>query len=97
MNGYATLTNLHTTNFDIVAVQILFYLFSVSKTIKFNLFISSMITKQIKFFHGFHLFTLIGFVSYVDNLLQPESTGTSDDISDIIFLRYIMKKKISFW
>lgn len=96
LNRDTSLSNLDTTNTNIVLVQILFCLFKVSETIKVDLLVCTMISKDVKLFHSFHFFAVIRLICDVYDLLKTESTSTTYDVSDVIFLSNIVEKKITF-
>lgn len=96
LDGNTSLTNLYTTNSNIIFIKILLCLFKVSETIKIDLLICTMISKDVEFFHGFHFFSILRFVSNVNNLLKTEGTSTTNNATDVIFLSNIMEEKISF-
>ena len=96
LNGNTSLPNLDTANSNIILVKILFSLFKVPEPIKINLFICSMITKDMEFFHSFHFLAIIRFICDINDLLQAKSTSTTYNISDVIFFSDIMEEEISF-
>jgi hypothetical protein len=96
MNWNTVLSNLNPTDFNIILIEILFCLFRTSKPIKIDMLIRSMITKKIELFHGFHFLTLFRFIRNINNLFQTKCACTSDYVSDIIFLGYVMKEEIAF-
>lgn len=96
LDGNTSLTNLYTTNSNIIFIKILLCLFKVSETIKIDLLICTMISKYVEFFHCFHFFTILRFVSNVNNLLKTEGTSTTNNAADVIFLSNIMEEEISF-
>lgn len=96
LDGNTSLTNLYTTNSNIIFIKILFCLFKVSKTIKIDLLICTMISEDVEFFHCFHFLAILRFVSNVNNLLKTEGTSTTNNAADVIFLSNIMEEEISF-
>ena len=96
LNRDASLSNLDTANTNVVLVQILFCLFKISETIKVDLLVCTMISKNMEFLHSFHFFAVIRFICDVYDLLKTESTSTTYDVSDVIFLSNIVEEKITF-
>ena len=96
LNWDTSLSNLNTTNANVILVQILFCLFKISETIKVDLFICTMISKNMEFFHSFHFLAVIRFICNVYDLLKTESTSTTYYVSDVIFLSNIMEEKVTF-
>ncbi len=90
LNRHTTLSNLYSANSDIVSVQILFCFFKISKTIEIYLLESSMVAKNMKLFHGFHLFAIIRFVGHINYLFETKGACTSNYVSDVVFLADIV-------
>lgn len=97
LNWNTALSDFDSTDANIVGVQVLFGLFEVSKSVEVDLFVGAMIAKNMELFHGFHLFTIVGFVGDVDDLLETECACTSDDAPDVVFLPNIVQKQVPFW
>lgn len=90
LNRHTTLSNLYSANSDVVSVQILFCFFEISKSIEVNLLEGSMVAENMKFFHGFHLFAIIGFVGYINDLFETKGTCTSNYVPDVVFLANVV-------
>jgi len=90
-------TNLYSTNFNVIFVEVLLCLFRRFETIKLYLLVCSMISKYMELFHCFHFFAVFRFICDINYLFQTKSTCTSYDTSDVILFTNIMKKQITFW
>ena len=96
MNWNTILADLHSTYFNVIRIEVLLRLFDISKTIEIYLLVSSMVAENVKFLHGFHLFTIIWLVCYIDNLFKTKCTCASNYCSNVVFLTNVMKEEISF-
>lgn len=95
LNWNASFTNFYSTNFNVVLVQVFFCLLKISEAVKIDLFVCSMVAKDVELFHGFHLFAILRFIRNINNLFKAKSTCTTNYVSDIIFLSDVMKEEIS--
>jgi hypothetical protein len=97
LNGNTAFSDFDSTHANVVGIQVLFSLFEIPKAVEIDLFEGAMIAKNMELFHGLHLFTIVGFVGDVNDLLETKCACASDDVSDVVFLSDVVQKQVAFW
>ena len=93
LDRHAAFSDFHSADPDAPFVESLLAFLKRNKGLVLNLLVSALIAKHLEFFKDLHLLGLRP-IRYEKHFIQPKSTGTSDDIADIVLLADVMQQQI---
>jgi hypothetical protein len=94
LNGHAALSDFHSTNFDSLFIEGFFALLKWVVGLKLDLFVGALIAEHVELFEYFDFFWFRSACNEED-LFEPESAGTSDDVADVVAFADVMEQKVA--